>query len=119
MAEGDYHEALRLLKAARDAETLTFDVRAKSPLVEYLRGLGRQDVFVFDLERAWESRELPFGPEQFLDYFHLRESAHRWLGEHLFDFLMEQEVIRQGIGRLADSEGEPAQYNGLPEGGSR
>src|SRR5262249_51288427 len=52
IAETDYRKSFEYLSAARDNEIFTGDLRAKSPLLAYLRTVGDgETTFVLDLEK--------------------------------------------------------------------
>ncbi|MBW2699760.1 MAG: hypothetical protein JRF33_02985 [Deltaproteobacteria bacterium] len=87
LVENRHDTALALLTQAKDAEILTFDVRAKTQLLEFLRGLNRPGVFVYDLDQAWRRAGRDFGSEDFMDYFHLKASAHKDLADRIFEFI--------------------------------
>jgi lysophospholipase L1-like esterase len=97
MASRDYAESLAYLKQARDSEILTYDLRAKSPLVDHVRSLAsRRGVKVLDLERVLEERRSGFGYEEFLDYFHFNDRSHRLLADLIYDFLQQHRLVRLG-----------------------
>ncbi|MBN2493804.1 MAG: hypothetical protein JXR96_04365 [Deltaproteobacteria bacterium] len=98
LAEPDYGESIRLLEQARDAEILTFDVRAKSPLIAHLRALAADGrIVLLDLDQDWKRERLAFGPEQFMDYFHLREPVHRRIADQIFELLTSHPRLRPRI----------------------
>jgi lysophospholipase L1-like esterase len=93
IAAADYGEALAYLRQARDAEFLTYDLRAKSPLLEYLRSLGPPRAHVLDLERELERRRFGFGYGDFLDYVHLNDRTHALVAGLLADFLAAEGLV--------------------------
>ena len=98
LVEKRYERMIEFLTLARDKEILTFDVRAKSEFLKNLRGLRRPGVFVYDLQRAWREAGRQFGPEEFLDYFHLKASAHKDLADRLFEFIRSQPELLANLG---------------------
>ena len=99
MASAGSGESLQLLRRARDAEIMTYDLRAKTPLLEYLRSLRRRQVYVLDLERRLEERGFTFGYEDFLDYFHFNDRTHRLVADIIFNFLVDKRLIAPVAGR--------------------
>lgn len=93
MRSPDYRESLRYLKAARDRGFLTYDIRAKSPLVDHVRSLSYTNVHPFDLEGLLESRGVEFGYADFLDHFHFNDRTHRIVADAIYDFLEERRLI--------------------------
>ncbi len=92
MSSPHYRESLDLLKQARDAELFTYDLRAKSPLIDYLRQLKRPGVHVLDLEEKLEALHFEFGYGEFLDYFHFSDRTHRMLAGIIYDFMVERHL---------------------------
>lgn len=95
LSEPDYDRSLALLKKARDTEILTYDLRAKSPLLLYLKSLKRPGVHVMDLEAVLETRKFEFGYSDFLDYVHLNDRTHRLLAEITYDFMLRNDLLRR------------------------
>lgn len=95
-AAAGYRETIGFMKAARDAETLTYDLRAKSPLLEYVRACARPGVYVLDLERLLEEARFGFGYDDFLDYFHFNDRTHRLVAALLADFLVRHGLAERG-----------------------
>ena len=93
MATTDYRQSLALLKSARDTELFTYDLRAKSPLIDYLRSVSRRQVYVLDLEKSLEARHFGFGYGDFLDYVHFSDRTHRLLADVISDFLVEIKLV--------------------------
>ena len=96
LVEGNYEQSLAYLKKARDTEILTYDVRAKSPVVEYLRKINRPGVRVLDLEKILERMHFDFGHSDFLDYVHFNNRTHRLVAEIIYDFLRENHLAGKG-----------------------
>src|SRR5262249_40946183 len=99
MTTPDYDQAWAYLKQAQDTEIFTYDLRAKSPLVSYIRNLRRPGVYVLDLERVLKERRFGFGDAEFLDYFHFNDRSHRVVAGLIYDFLKQH--------RLAGARSEP------------
>jgi lysophospholipase L1-like esterase len=95
MADTDYARSLSLLKQARDAEILTYDLRAKSALLDVIRSSERPGVYVLDLERELEQRHFSFGYDDFLDYFHFNDRSHRLVAQIIRDFLVRHRLLEQ------------------------
>jgi len=90
LAETDQAARLSLLRRARDGDRFGGDLRAKTPLLEHLRGLASTEgVVVFDLERALEKRGARFDYGEFYDAFHLLPQTHRLVAELLAPVLRE------------------------------
>lgn len=94
LATNDYDQAIKYLKMARDAELFTYDLRAKSAIVEYLRSIQRPNVYVLDLEKTLEKRHFSFGSDVFLDYFHFADQTHRLTADIIRDFLARNQLPR-------------------------
>ena len=94
MGSADYAESLSYLKQARDAEITTYDLRAKSPLIDYLRTVRRPNVYVLDLEKRLEEMRFGFGSEDFVDYFHFNDRSHRLIAGIIYDFLKEKRLVK-------------------------
>jgi len=98
MASSDYEQALRYLKMARDSEIFTYDIRAKSQLLEFIRSIREPGVHILDLERKLEELRFDFGPGGFTDYFHYDDRTHRAVAEIIYDYLeAEQLIVRRQV----------------------
>ncbi|MBU0673282.1 MAG: hypothetical protein KJ950_01410 [Proteobacteria bacterium] len=93
LSSTDYGESIRLLKAAKDTELFTYDLRAKSDIIESIRSLNRKNVYVLDLEKVLEKREFAFGSEDFVDYVHYNDRTHLMVADILYDFLSHNHLI--------------------------
>jgi hypothetical protein len=93
MASTDYKQSIAELKKARDAELITYDLRAKSPLIGYIRKVNRPNVHVLDLEKRLEEMRFGFGNEDFVDYFHFNDRSHRLLADVIYDFLKKNGLL--------------------------
>lgn len=91
-AEG-YEESMRDLFRARDSEIFTYDLRAKSPLVQYLRTFRSPNVYVLDLESRLKEARFGFGYNDFVDYFHFRDGSHRLIADIIYDFLAKHKLL--------------------------
>jgi len=94
METADYQQSIAYLKQARDSEIFTYDVRAKSGLVDYIRHFKRSGVYVLDLEKELETKQFGFGYSDFLDYFHFNDRSHRLLADMIYDFLKQKNLVR-------------------------
>lgn len=99
MAATDYRESIEHLKMARDAELFTYDLRAKSALVRYIRELRHPNVHVLDLEKKLEEMRFGFGGEDFVDYFHFNDRTHRLIADVIYDFLKEKKLLKKSASR--------------------
>lgn len=93
MKESNYRESIGYLKAAKDKEIFTYDLRAKAPLVNYIRNMQIANVYALDLERQLEDSEFEFGYSNFLDYFHFNDSTHRIVADAIYRFIKEKNLI--------------------------
>ncbi|NOZ01081.1 MAG: hypothetical protein GXP54_04235 [Deltaproteobacteria bacterium] len=93
MAEKRYRERIELLVQARDAEAFTFEVRAKSDLMAWFRGLDDgKNVFTLDLEKLLMERRFQFDDTDFGDYSHFSNMVHQVVAEAILDFLKRRKV---------------------------
>jgi hypothetical protein len=95
MAEKDYTRSIGLLREAKDSEIFTYDLRAKSGLIRYLRGLKRPHVYVLDLEKRLEEMQFGFGNADFVDYVHLNDRSHRLLADIVYDFMRRKKLANK------------------------
>lgn len=93
LAATDYEQSWTYLKQAQDSEIFTFDLRAKSPLVNHIRNLRRPNVFVVDLETRLKAMRFGFGHDEFLDYFHFNDRAHRVVATIIYESLAENRLV--------------------------
>ena len=93
-----YEERLHYLMAARDSEIFTLSIRAKSRLIDYLRALNSEGVYVFDLESKLIEERFQFGNSDFLDYFHLNDRTHRLVADRLAEFMLSRAEISSALG---------------------
>lgn len=93
MASANYIQSLRHLIAAKDSEFLTYDLRAKSELIDYIRNFKRQNVYVLDLQKKLEDLRFGFGYDEFLDYFHFKDSSHKLLADEIYSFMQEKGLV--------------------------
>ena len=93
LAAKDYHQALRYLEQARDAELLTNDIRAKTPMVQALRRYAAPGAVAVDLETNLKERHFSFGDEDFEDYLHMRDSTHELIADILFKVMTQDKRI--------------------------
>jgi hypothetical protein len=91
-AEKNYSKRFYYLNKAKDHEIFSGDLRAKSELNDFLRGLANQ-TYIFDLESDFRSREFSFSYENFFDYLHLRREAHFQIASALYTFLLKENLI--------------------------
>jgi hypothetical protein len=92
MQSAEYQRSLDFLRVARDSELFTYDIRAKSQLVEYIRKLNQQNVHVLDLEKYLEEKHFGFGAEDFVDYFHFNDRSHRMIAEGIYSFMKQHHI---------------------------
>lgn len=92
MAEKNYRQRIELLLEARDEEAFTFDMRAKSAFIDWLRGLQGPGVHVLDLEKALMDRGFDFDEGDFCDYVHFEIETHRLTAELIHWFLADENV---------------------------
>ncbi len=93
-----YKESHDYLMKARDNEIFTGDIRAKTPLNDYLRSLHNgTSVFVFDLEKDFSEEKFAFDESNFLDYFHFNDKAHQKIARYLAKKIMADEQLRRSL----------------------
>jgi lysophospholipase L1-like esterase len=88
-----YYDSVRLLKEARDKEFMTYDIRAKTALLNYIRGIKKNNVFILDLESELESRHFNFDYTGFIDYFHFNDKTHQLISHVIHDYLKKNELL--------------------------
>ncbi|OGP14829.1 MAG: hypothetical protein A2052_08370 [Deltaproteobacteria bacterium GWA2_54_12] len=99
MSARNYAESVRHLTKAKDNEIFTGDMRAKSQLLDYLRTLhDGNKVFVFDLEKDFIQAGFKFDGSNFLDYFHLNDSAHRAVGSYISGRIRADGRLQEHLG---------------------
>jgi len=89
LKERDYRKTITYLNKARDSEIFTCDLRAKSGLNDFLRGLDSEDVYVLDLETRLMDEKFGFDYEYFYDIGHMKPGLHRIIAAYLSDFIEE------------------------------
>jgi hypothetical protein len=92
LAEPNPVRKLHYFREARDSEIFTGDMRAKRGLYEFLRGISRPGVKVFDLDHELEQEGFTFDNDYFYDIGHMRPKLHEIVAEKLFRFL-----VREGL----------------------
>ena len=90
----EYDESLAHFLKARDAELFTFDVRAKSGLINWLKGTRQKNVNVLDLEGILMNRKFSFGYSHFMDYFHFNDAGHKLVARCLHDMVINEDSIK-------------------------
>lgn len=93
LATEDRITSLSALRSARDAEFLTFDLRAKTPLLTYIRSIRQSGVHILDLEQELDARGFEFGDNDFADYFHLNDRSHRLVADIISGFLVGEKLV--------------------------
>lgn len=97
MATTDYRQSIHKLILAKDSETLTYDLRAKSLIVQYIRKYSQPGVYVLDLEERLEAMRFNFSYSDFLDYFHFNEKTHSIIARLIYDRMEQAGLVAQGI----------------------
>lgn len=97
LREKDYGKAFEYLSKARDSETCSYDVRAKSDLTRYIRNIHHDGVRVVDLEGILMRRKFKFDNSEFMDYFHMNASTHYIVASVLADAIVRDPEIRRRI----------------------
>jgi hypothetical protein len=96
MAADDPRGKITLLKAARDSELFTGDLRGKSGTRDAIRGLeskGIGGIFVFDLETELEEEGYPLDGSSFYDYAHMKPDMHRKVADEICRYLYSKGLI--------------------------
>lgn len=88
-----YRQSIEYLKLARDREILSFDIRAKSPLVNFIRNFVFPNVYVLDLEKKLEEMHFDFGYTNFIDYFHFSDESNRLVANIIYDFMARNKLL--------------------------
>lgn len=95
LAETDRAKRLELLRRARDLDTFSGAIRAKSTLVEAIRRLDDgHRVHVLDLERALDADpSFAYGNADFTDELHFTPATHARVADHLLAFLRARGLL--------------------------
>jgi len=93
MKAGDYARAISYLKKARDSEIFTYDLRAKSQLIDYIRNFRQPNVYVLDLEKRLEEMRFGFGYDEFIDYFHFNDKTHKLLADMIYNYMRANGLV--------------------------
>ncbi len=95
MHENNYTKKINLLIKAKDLEFLTYNIRAKTPLLDFLRNIEGEyeNVYVFDLENKLKSMNVFFGYNLFYDCLHFNSRGHEMVSDLIFEFLLEKKLI--------------------------
>ncbi len=93
LATQDHGEAIDLLIQAKDGERFSYDIRAKTPLLDYLGSLEGDGVHVLDLLGRWRADGRQFGSEEFVDLIHFTDFGHRLVAEDLLQFLLDRDLL--------------------------
>jgi len=94
-----YKDRIKLLRQARDGEVFSFDVRAKSELNDGIRSLGRDGVFVLDIENLLIQNRFEFDYNEFIDYFHMKTGTHKIIATMLVNFIKRNNLMQKASGR--------------------
>ena len=92
MAQEDRQRKTLLLQQARDADVFSGMIRAKTPLLDYLRSLEGPGVYLQDLEQELLSAGVALDDKLFSDAIHLSREMHELAAQHLARF-----ILRRGI----------------------
>lgn len=95
LATANYGASIRLLEQARDAELITLDIRAKTPMIQAIRALRAEGATVLDLETRLKARRFAFGPDDFQDYVHLTDSSHRIIAAEVERAIMDADLLQE------------------------
>jgi len=70
MNQNNYSKRIDYLIKAKDSESFSYDMRAKSDLNNFLRNLTTKGVYVLDIETEFLKERFSFSNNDFYDYFH-------------------------------------------------
>jgi len=90
--EKDYTKRINYLIAAKDSELFSFNIRTKSELNEFLRGLDAKNVYILDLEKELISENFEFDYNYFSDDAHLTPQGHMVVTQHLYNFILKNDL---------------------------
>ncbi|CAM9909801.1 unnamed protein product, partial [Chrysoparadoxa australica] len=90
-----YEEKLLQLKEIRDRDWLSPDVRARSGMIDTIKGFHepRNGIYFFDLEKSLGQQKVEFGYDEFFDTFHLTDKGHELVSKALEVFLKEFSLL--------------------------
>ncbi|MDY6987685.1 MAG: SGNH/GDSL hydrolase family protein [Thermodesulfobacteriota bacterium] len=92
-----YHDAIDFLTKAKDSEIFTGDVRAKSPLIDYIRTIEMGNVHILDLQNILIDTKCDFDGTCFLDYFHLTRRTHQIVADHIVELIVQNEGLMKRV----------------------
>lgn len=94
LAAASYEQRIKLLVQAKDADVFSGMIRAKSSLLDYLRGLQAPPaVSVLQLDKALYSTEQPLDGTQFEDSLHLWVPFHKLVAQHIFKHITSNGLL--------------------------
>jgi lysophospholipase L1-like esterase len=94
LAAASYEERTKLLVQAKDADVFSGMIRAKSILLDYLRGLhALPGVSVLQLDKELYSTEQPLDGTQFEDSLHLIEPFHVLVAQHIYKHIKSNGLL--------------------------
>jgi lysophospholipase L1-like esterase len=79
----DYKARIGQLVRLKDQDVFSLDIRAKTPLLEWLRQLHSPKVRVLDLENRLRKSEFPYDFSGFSDYVHFTQPTHERVADLL------------------------------------
>lgn len=97
LREKDHAKHVQLLSQARDRDRFSGFVRAKTPLIRYLRTLGgRADhVSVIDLEQIFLDKKVHLDSSLFLDAIHLAPKMHEQLAREILNHITREGLLKR------------------------
>lgn len=94
LAQKAHGPRVALLRRAKDADVFSGMIRAKTPLLDYIRSLhGTPGVSVLDLERVLLDRERELDDDAFRDAVHIRPELHREIAAVLWDHITRHRLL--------------------------
>ena len=95
----DYSRRIAMLSEVRDRDFLAPDIRAKTPMLRFLRTLedAKNGIHVLDLEQELMKIEFSFNNDGVYDYFHLTEATHEVIKDMILRELKKKALLKERL----------------------
>lgn len=91
--EPEYSKRITALIKTKDNEIYSPHMRAKSNLIEYVKSIEYENVYVYDLETELQNEKFNFTYQNFYDSVHMRPKTHEIIASKLFQYIEEERII--------------------------
>ena len=91
----DYGRRIAQLLEVRDRDFLAPDIRAKTPLLQFMRRMEdeRHGIYVLDLEQELVKRKFEFDRDDVYDYLHLTQPTHEVIKDLILREIKEKALL--------------------------